>query len=343
MSVAKKTRTSRDSAPALRTEVKEGKTPILRAIAAFRAGPRIVAAPCRATLASTSCSSPSRSGRRRFATASTRCPTAPASGSRSRGRRPRTGRSRPRAGGRRCAPSTAPSRPTPTRRPTSRPACGTTTTCATCGSCATRRTPTARWPASSSRTPAPTARTARRGCRRRRRRRSRATSPGITPKTMEQLDIDRIISDWVRAADPLARRRLRHRLRLRRPLLPARADALAVLQPAHRRVRRLAREPGADVDRDARGGARGGRLGLRDRLPDGGRRRRAAPGWSSTRGSSSCAWPTTWSTSGTCTSARSRSGRRTRAHRASSPRAGSSNGPGTCAGRPGSRSSASAA
>ena len=104
-----------------------------QALAAVRiAAPSIVGA-CPGTLASTSCSSRCRSARRRCATASTRCRTAPASASRSRGRRRPTGRSRPRAAGRPSAPSTAPSRPTPTRRPSSRPGCGTTTTCATSG------------------------------------------------------------------------------------------------------------------------------------------------------------------------------------------------------------------
>ena len=143
--------------------------------------------------------------------------------------------------------------------------------------------------------------------------------------------------------DPLARRRLRHRLRLRRALLPARADALAVLQPARRRVRRVAREPRADVGRDARRGARGRRARTARSHAGSPSRRSAAPGSSSPRAWSSYVSPTTSSTCGTSTSARSRSGRRTPARRGSSPRAGSSSGPGRCARRRPSRSSASAA
>ena len=74
---------------------------------------------------------------------------------------------------------------------------------------------------------------------------------------------------WHRAGGrPLARGRLRPRLRLRR----ARADhdpalPLAPLQRPHRRVRRLAREPGAAAARDPRGHPRGGRRAGCGRLP----------------------------------------------------------------------------
>ena len=124
------------------------------------------------------------------------------------------------------------------------------------------------------------------------------------------------------AARALAHRRVRHRLRVRRPHLPARPVPVAPLQPPQRRVRRLAREPGPLLAGDAGGRARGGRRRLRDRLP--GRRRPAAArsASTSTRGSSSCAWPTTWSISGTSTWARSPSGRSTPGRRASTPRAG---------------------
>ena len=87
----------------------------------------------------------------------------------------------------------------------------------------------------------------------------------VIPKAMEADDIRRVQADWVRAAKARARRGLRHRLRLRRPQLPAAAVPLAVLQPAHGRVRRLAGEPGALLARDAGGRARGGRRRLRDR------------------------------------------------------------------------------
>ena len=88
---------------------------------------------------------------------------------------------------------------------------------------------------------------------------------------MTKRDIRRVQADWARAAQRVARGRLRHRLRLRRAHLPAGPVPLARLQPAQRRVRRLARQPRALLARDARSGARGGRRRLRDRLP---RRRR---------------------------------------------------------------------
>ena len=119
-----------------------------------------------ATRVTTSSSSRCASARRRCATASTRCRTARASAPRSPGRRRVTAGSRPRAAGRRSTPSTARSAWTPTRRRTSRRACGTTATCACWPRPATRRTGTARWPASSSRTRARTGRTASRAWRR---------------------------------------------------------------------------------------------------------------------------------------------------------------------------------
>ena len=80
------------------------------------------------------------------------------------------------------------------------------------------------------------------------------------------------------------------------------AVPLAVLQPAHRRVRRLAREPGAVLAGDARAGAGRRRRRLRDRAS-------ASP--STRSGRRACrveeglalhrAWPTTWSTCGTST------------------------------------------
>ena len=74
----------------------------------------------------------------------------------------------------------------------------------------------------------------------------------------------------------LARRRLRHRLRVRRAHVPARPVPVAPLQPAHRRVRRIAREPGPVLAGDAGAGARGGRRRLRGGLPGGGRPPRRA-------------------------------------------------------------------
>ena len=78
-----------------------------------------------------------------------------------------------------------------------------------------------------------------------------------------------------RRRDPVARRGLRHHLRLRGPLLSAPAVPVALLQQAHGRLRRQLREPGALLARDARAGARGGRRHLRDRLAL--RRRRPRP------------------------------------------------------------------
>ena len=66
-----------------------------------------------------------------------------------------------------------------------------------------------------------------------------------------------------RAAGALGR--LRHRLRLRRPQLPADAVPVAVLQQAHRRVRRPAGKPRPHVARDARARPGGDRRRVRDR------------------------------------------------------------------------------
>ena len=130
--------------------------------------------------------------------------------------------SRPRAAGRRSTPSTARSAPSPTRRRTSRRACGTSATCACSPRPATRRTGTARWPASSSRTRARTARTASRACPRPRPRRSRATSPpGLVPRAMTKRDIRRVQARLGARGAAVAHGRLRHRLRLRRAHLPA--------------------------------------------------------------------------------------------------------------------------
>jgi hypothetical protein len=305
----------------------------------LRAGWVFIVRGCPATLASTSCSSRCRSAPRRFGTASTRCPTAPGSASRSRGRRPRTGRSRPRADGRLCAPSTARSRPMLTRRPSSRPGCGTTTICATSRSCATPPTPTAPWRGSSSRTPAPMVRTARRGCRPRPRPRSRATTRTSPPR--------RWSSSTSTASSAIG---------WRLPSARATRDSTSCTSTAatptcsgrcSRRSTTSAPTPTAVRSKTAPGcGSRRCRRSAMRSVPTARSpagwpcRRRAAPAWSSTRASSSCAWPTTWSTCGTSTSARSWSGRRTPAHRGSSPRAGSSSGPATCARRRASRSSA---
>ena len=82
-------------------------------------------------------------------------------------------------------------------------------------------------------------------------------------------------------SDSLARGRVRHRLRLRRAQLPPAPVPLAVLQQAHRRLRRLLREPRAVLARDHRGRARGGRRRLRHRrahLRGGSRAGRRRPG-----------------------------------------------------------------
>ena len=70
-----------------------------------------------------------------------------------------------------------------------------------------------------------------------------------------------------RGREARPRGRVRHRLRLRLALLPAAAVLDAVLQPAHRRVRRLLREPRPLLARDDRAGSRGRGRRLRDRRP----------------------------------------------------------------------------
>ncbi len=92
---------------------------------------------------------------------------------------------------------------------------------------------------------------------------------------------------------------IRHRLRLRRPQLPADAVPLPLLQQAHRRVRRLAREPSALLARDPRGRPRGGRRRLRDRGADRASTRSAPAGVELEEASSSSGSPTTSSISGT--------------------------------------------
>ena len=139
----------------------------------------------------------------------------------------------------------------------------------------------------------------------------------------------------------LAQRRLRHRLRLRRAHVLARAIPVSALQPPLGRLRRLAPQPCAFLARDPGGGAHRRRRRLRDRLP---RFRRPhgrprcrprreprirAPGRSPGRPLGR-------------DRRLDRRGRSIRALRASSPRAGSSRAPGACARRPRSRSWASA-
>ena len=129
-------------------------------------------------------------------------------------------------------------------------------------------------------------------------------------------------ADVRRRGAPGARGRLRHHLRLRRARLPAVPVPVAVLQPPHRQVRRLVREPRPLLARVAEQGPRGGRRRLRDRLAVRGRpparadrRSRSAR---TASGSSSTA--TISSTCGTSPSATSPSGVRTPARRASSRR-----------------------
>ena len=87
----------------------------------------------------------------------------------------------------------------------------------------------------------------------------------VVAKAMELDDIRRVQSRLGPGSPGRSRRRGRHRLRLRRPQLPAPPVPLALLQQAHRRVRRLAREPRPLLAGDARGRARGRRRRLRDR------------------------------------------------------------------------------
>ena len=165
----------------------------------------------------------------------------------------------------------------------------------------------------------------------------------VTPKAMELDDIRRVQDDWAAAARRAREAGFDIVYVYGGAQLPAHAVPVAVLQPAHGRVRRLAREPGPLLARAARADPRGRRRRVHRR--DAHLRRcaepvRRRPG----RGpASSSASPTTSSTSGTSPSARRPSGRRTPAPRASSSRAGSSSGRGTCARRPRSRSSASRA
>ena len=112
-------------------------------------------------------------------------------------------------------------------------------------------------------------------------------------------DIRRVQDEWVAAARRARDGRLRHRVRVRLAHLPADAVPLAGLQPPHRRVRRLVREPRAVLAGGDRAGARGGRRRLRDRRSDRGRHARAVGRRAGRRGSRSSARPTTWSTSGT--------------------------------------------
>ena len=65
-------------------------------------------------------------------------------------------------------------------------------------------------------------------------------------------DIRYLQNLYVEAAKRARDGRLRHRLRLRLALVPAAAVPDAVLQPPHRRVRRLLREPGPLLARDDR-------------------------------------------------------------------------------------------
>ena len=73
-------------------------------------------------------------------------------------------------------------------------------------------------------------------------------------------------ADVRRRRDPGARGRLRHHLRLRRPRVSAVPVPVPVLQPPHRQVRRLVREPRALLARVPVQGPRGGRRRLRDRV-----------------------------------------------------------------------------
>ena len=97
--------------------------------------------------------------------------------------------------------------------------------------------------------------------------------------------------------------RLRHRVRLRGPQLPAGAIPVPGAEPACRRLRRPPREPGSALARDARARARGGRLGLRDRGALCRRRATARGVCPSRRASSSSRWPIPSSTCGTSPSA----------------------------------------
>ena len=158
-------------------------------------------------------------------------------------------------------------------------ACGTRRSATPGSASSTSSTPTAtRRSRCSSATPAPRARPACRG----KARTSRSPTgnwPLISASPQQYLDG---VSDWSRGDDarrhgPRARRlrprdalRRRGRLRLARAALRARLPAvvvhLAAHQPAHRRVRRLAREPAALSARGVRARcARSGRSSCRSR------------------------------------------------------------------------------
>ena len=99
---------------------------------------------------------------------------------------------------------------------------------------------------------------------------------GITvPRVMDALRHPPRAGGVGRRRPPGARCRLRHRLRVRVAHLPAHPVPLAGLQPPHRRLRRLVREPGPVLARGDRARARGGGGRLRDRGAD---RRRHARG-----------------------------------------------------------------
>ncbi len=173
-------------------------------------------------------------------------------------------------GGRRlrqpAAPSIARSRPSPTTPTASRRASGTTTTSRTSRSCATCSTSTARWPPASSGTAGRTPPAWR-----------RAASRGAVADP-ERLRVPDVLHRGRQGRHPLpaaalrrrrqagAHGRLRHRLRLRLPLLPAAAVPDPVLQQAHGRVRRLVREPRPLLARDDRAGEGGGRRRHRHRV-----------------------------------------------------------------------------
>ena len=77
------------------------------------------------------------------------------------------------------------------------------------------------------------------------------------PREMTRADMDRVVADFVQAAQARRPRRLRHDRAARRARLPAGELHLAAHQPSHRRIRRLARKPHAlsarSVPRHARG------------------------------------------------------------------------------------------
>ena len=198
--------------------------------------------------------------------------------------------------------------------------------------CATPPTPTARWRASSSRTRAPTARTARRGCRRRPRPRSRATTRTSPPRRWSSsTSTASCRTGWRPPSARATPGSTSSTSTAATPTCSGRCSRRSTTSAPTPTAARSRTAPGCGSRRCRPSATRSAPTA---RSPAGWPcRRPAARGWSWTRGSSSCAWPTTWSTCGTSTSARSWSGRRTRARRASSPRAGSSSGPGTCARR----------